>query len=106
MPERWLLATEKGEKLNRFLVSFTKGSRACLGMKYVIMFLLWTTANKVDSLAYAELYYTISRFARRFDLELYQTTLDDIRIVRDLGFGLTKNGDLKVRARITGVVQA
>jgi cytochrome P450 len=32
-PERWIRAAEKGEYLNRFIVSFTKGSRQCLGMK-------------------------------------------------------------------------
>lgn len=34
-PERWIRAAEKGERLDRFIVSFTKGSRQCLGIKYV-----------------------------------------------------------------------
>ena len=32
-PERWIRAAEKGEYLGRYIVSFTKGSRQCLGMK-------------------------------------------------------------------------
>ena len=32
-PERWIRATEQGENLTKFLVSFTKGSRDCLGIK-------------------------------------------------------------------------
>jgi hypothetical protein len=32
-PERWVRAAENGEYLSRFIVSFTKGSRQCLGMK-------------------------------------------------------------------------
>lgn len=32
-PERWIRAVEKGEYLSRYIVSFTKGSRQCLGMK-------------------------------------------------------------------------
>lgn len=37
MPERWLAnvgdCIETGDRLDRFLVSFSKGSRQCLGMK-------------------------------------------------------------------------
>jgi len=34
-PQRWLDAWEKGVKLGRFLPTFSKGTRGCLGMKYV-----------------------------------------------------------------------
>ena len=37
-PERWILAAEKGENLSKYLVSFTKGSRQCLGIKYDFSF--------------------------------------------------------------------
>lgn len=39
-PERWIKAAEKGQYLSRFLVAFSKGSRQCLGMKYVCFFYL------------------------------------------------------------------
>ncbi|GLI81039.1 hypothetical protein PoHVEF18_009408 [Penicillium ochrochloron] len=32
-PERWTRAAAKGERLDRYLVNFSKGSRICLGMK-------------------------------------------------------------------------
>ncbi|EAW12902.1 cytochrome P450 [Aspergillus clavatus NRRL 1] len=88
-PERWIRAAEKGENLKRFLVSFNKGSRQCLGI----------------NLAYAELYRTIAAVARRFDMELYETTLEDILVNRDLGFGQPETGRFQVQARVTGIVK-
>lgn len=32
-PERWIRAAEKGERLDRYLVNFSKGARICLGMQ-------------------------------------------------------------------------
>ncbi|KAJ6440648.1 putative thiol methyltransferase 2 [Purpureocillium lavendulum] len=61
-PERWLEAAAKDVKLDRYLVCFGKGSRQCLGL----------------NLAYAEIYLTIAAVVRRFDWEMYETTLDDI----------------------------
>ena len=34
-PTRWIRAAQEGVKLEKFLVSFTKGSRVCLGIKSV-----------------------------------------------------------------------
>ena len=34
-PDRWIRAEESGQRLDRFALSFSKGSRACLGIKYV-----------------------------------------------------------------------
>lgn len=36
-PDRWIRAAEKGDPLHRYLVPFTKGSRICIGMKYVAL---------------------------------------------------------------------
>ncbi len=59
-----------------------------------------------NSLAYAELYITIAIFVRRFDMEIYKTTLEeDIRSVRELAVGYPKNGDFSVRAKITNVIK-
>ena len=33
-PERWIRAAAKGERLEKYLVNFSKGSRNCLGKKY------------------------------------------------------------------------
>lgn len=32
-PERWIEAAERGQNLKKHLVSFTKGSRNCIGIK-------------------------------------------------------------------------
>lgn len=32
-PERWIEAAEKGQNLKKHLVTFTKGSRNCIGIK-------------------------------------------------------------------------
>ncbi|KAJ5558222.1 hypothetical protein N7535_008437 [Penicillium sp. DV-2018c] len=88
-PERWIRASEKGEYLSRYIVSFTRGSRQCLGM----------------NLAYAEIYLAIAHIARRIDFELYETTADNICVYRDLGIGCPKEGLFGVRARVTGLVE-
>ncbi|KAL4895287.1 cytochrome P450 [Aspergillus ambiguus] len=88
-PERWVRATEEGKNLTRYIASFTRGSRACLGM----------------NLAYMELYLTLASFARRFDFELHNTTVEDMRITSDVGIGFTRRGDLQVYAKVTGIVK-
>ncbi|KAJ5121288.1 uncharacterized protein N7515_009249 [Penicillium bovifimosum] len=88
-PERWTRATEKGEYLSRYIVSFTRGSRQCLGM----------------NLAYAEVYLAIAHIARRIDFELYETTTDNICVYRDLGIGCPKEGLFGVRVTVKGLVE-
>ena len=34
-PERWLEAENAGQRLDKYLVSFGRGTRQCLGKKYV-----------------------------------------------------------------------
>lgn len=65
IPERWLdnSAGPTGsdnapKRLDRYLVPFSKGTRACLGM----------------NLALAELYMTLASVFRRFEMELWETT--------------------------------
>jgi cytochrome P450 len=76
LPERWI----DNPLLYKYLVSFSKGSRQCVGI----------------NLAYAELYLTLARLFRLYGskdvrggddigyLELYKTTLRDVEIVADL----------------------
>lgn len=64
-PERWLENNSK--ELGRFLVPFGKGSRGCVGMH----------------LALVELYLAIGNLFHRFDMELYKTTEEDIRLTHD-----------------------
>ncbi|KAH7407097.1 putative P450 monooxygenase [Phaeosphaeria sp. MPI-PUGE-AT-0046c] len=65
-PERWLDASG-GERLEKYLVPFSKGTRQCLGI----------------NLATAEIYLTIATVWRRFEMELYQTTSRDAEVIAD-----------------------
>jgi hypothetical protein len=56
----------------------------------------------VCSLAYAELYLTVAHVFRRFDLELFETDVDDVRLVRDRFFGAPRDGSKGVRAVVRG----
>ena len=97
VPERWI----ENPRLDRYLVSFTKGSRQCLGI----------------NLAYAELYMCLSAiFSRfgsggpdgiRFDgdegvLELYETTLRDVEIARDAFSPVAAKDSKGIRFRVRG----
>lgn len=67
-PERWLSADEKGGKrLEKYLVHYGRGTRACLG----------------NNLAQAEIYLTLAYVFRRFDFDLYDTTRRDVDIAHD-----------------------
>lgn len=57
------------------------------------------------SLAYAELYITLASLVRRFDMELFETTLENVHTVRELAVGFPKEGDFSVRAKFIKVVQ-
>ncbi|GAP88286.1 putative benzoate 4-monooxygenase cytochrome P450 [Rosellinia necatrix] len=87
-PERWLKAAQNAEHLNQFIVTFCKGSRICLGM----------------NLAYAELFLTLAGLIRRFDIELYETGPDDIRIDCERIVGVPRKGDFAVRAKIVNII--
>ncbi|KAI0747057.1 cytochrome P450 [Daedaleopsis nitida] len=60
VPERWL--GEGKANLDQYLVAFSKGPRACLGI----------------NLAWCELYLFFGYLFRKLDLELYETTLQDM----------------------------
>jgi len=63
-PSRWL----ENPRLSRYLVSFSKGSRKCLGM----------------NLAYAELYLCLCYIIMEFpDMKLFDTTVADVQIIAD-----------------------
>ena len=90
-PERWLKSDTT--EMEKHLLSFARGSRMCPGIKYVFSFPINYPRSFVfvyfvfpgneaetdnTSLAYAELYLTIAHLFRRFELELYQTTPEDM----------------------------
>ena len=59
--------------------------------------------SDTSSLAYAELYNTLAAVVRRFDLELYQTTEENVRFVRDMLLPRSTNGPWKVRVKVIGI---
>ncbi|KAI4200234.1 MAG: hypothetical protein LQ350_004092 [Teloschistes chrysophthalmus] len=67
-PERWLQSPEKMVESNKFLVPFSRGSRACAGINL-----------RADSLAYMELYMSIAYIIRRFELTPFETTDKDMQ---------------------------
>lgn len=69
VPDRWLdnPRAPDGRLLTRYLVTFGRGHRSCVGLQ----------------LAWAELYIGIATLFRRFDLEVYQTDKTDTELARD-----------------------
>ena len=92
-PGRWL--GNDASQLEKYLVSFSKGSRACLGL----------------NLAWAELYLCTAGVFRRFGsqevrglsdigtLELYETGIGDVALVSDRFFPVAKEGSKGVRVK-------
>lgn len=66
-PDRWLKKSDDGERLEQYLVSFSRGTRQCMGI----------------NLATAEIYLTLAYIFRRFDMKLYETTARDAEIAHD-----------------------
>jgi cytochrome P450 len=64
-PERWI--GEGAQRLDKYLVNFSRGTRSCLGIY----------------LAQAEIYLTLAAVFRRFDFELFQTDRSDIDVAHD-----------------------
>ncbi|KAE8370766.1 cytochrome P450 [Aspergillus caelatus] len=85
-PERWLgdPVAPDGKKLTRYLVSFGKGTRSCLGI----------------NLAYAEMYLTLANVFRNFDFELFETDRSSVDCYRDMFLPHVKPGSQGVRVKI------
>ncbi|KAK7450776.1 trichodiene oxygenase [Colletotrichum acutatum] len=87
LPERWL--DEDGQRrrgLERYLLTFSKGSRQCLGMQ----------------LAYCELHVAIAAMTLRVlpQLRLYETTDADIEYDYDLAVAMPKKGSKGIRLEV------
>ena len=95
IPERWI----ENPGLSRFLVSFSKGSRSCLGI----------------NLAYAEIYLCLAAIFRRFGsggkdgvreegdegaLELYETGLKDVQTAADFFVPTPVEGSEGIRIKV------
>ncbi|PLB36812.1 cytochrome P450 [Aspergillus candidus] len=86
-PERWL--DEQGKRhhdLDGYILSFSRGSRQCIGI----------------NLAYAELYMCIGLLVRRLGsrMELFETTLEDVEIHFDRFVPTPKDGTQGIRVLV------
>ncbi|KAI9376045.1 cytochrome P450 [Aspergillus egyptiacus] len=83
IPERWANLNDR-KRLNKYLVSFSKGSRQCIGI----------------NLAFAELYMTVATLFRRYNMKLYDTTEDDVRLHSDMILPHAKKGSKGIRVTL------
>lgn len=83
-PERWL--NKAGAKLEKYLVPFGKGTRQCLGI----------------NLAWAEMYLALGNMCApgRFEYELFETDLSDVKIEHDFFVAFPKLDTKGVRVSV------
>lgn len=55
------------------------------------------------SLAYAELYLTLAKIIPRFDMDLFETTVEDVEPERDFFVAVPKLDSKGVRIKVAGV---
>lgn len=84
VPERWLNNphTADGIPLDRFMVSFGRGTRACLGV----------------NLAWTEMYLTLAMLFRRYRFELLEPDVGDVTLGHDFFIPVPRIGGKGVRA--------
>lgn len=58
----------------------------------------------LNSLAYAELFLTLATVLSRFDMRIYETTTEDVRIARDYFVGVPEPGSQGVRVIVNSVL--
>ena len=79
-PERWL--GQEGAERRKYQMAFNKGGRKCLGIE----------------LARAEMYLATAAIARRFDMTLFETDVDDVAFLHDYHVALPRLDSKGVRA--------
>ncbi|KAF2183530.1 cytochrome P450 [Zopfia rhizophila CBS 207.26] len=87
IPERWLgePKTRDGIPLERFMVSFGRGTRSCLGI----------------NLAWVELYLTLGMMFRRYKFELFKADVSDVEMGHDFFIPVPRLDSKGVRAFVT-----
>ncbi|MCJ1361668.1 hypothetical protein MMC16_000768 [Acarospora aff. strigata] len=95
-PDRWLQSKDKivdsedghHHRLDKFLLTFSRGTRGCVGL----------------NLAYAELYLTLANVFRRFQLELYEVVRErDVDLHHDFFNPCESLQSKGLRARVVGM---
>lgn len=79
-PERWL--GDDFNELDKHMISFSRGSRSCLGIKYEQLAPLFlgseTDQETRNSLAYSNLYLTFSQLVLEFKLTPFETDAESM----------------------------
>ena len=105
-PERWITEDNKRNvHLEKYILSFSTGSRICLGMKYVSYTIsIWLTTDLTfpNSLAICEMNLLVAALTLRVlpKMRLYETTADDVRYDHDLMIPMPRKGSKGIRAVI------
>jgi cytochrome P450 len=86
-PKRWLGRDAERARLERYLVPFSKGSRACLGI----------------NLAQVEMYLTLATLFRKFDMELFETDRSDVELAHEFFLPISRLDSKGVRILVKGV---
>lgn len=85
-PDRWLEAEAEGKRLDRYLVTFAKGNRHCIGI----------------NVAYSEMHLITAALVTRFDMKLHDFDQKrDLDTVRDAFIGLPSKESRGVRVEIS-----
>jgi cytochrome P450 len=77
-PERWVDENRKDteKRLDQYMVAFSRGTRQCIGI----------------NLAWAEMYLMLSTIFRHYEMELYETDLDSVKIYAEYFLPAVKPG--------------
>lgn len=86
-PGRWLGEDSARIRLERYLVPFSKGSRACLGI----------------NLAEVEMYVTLAILFRKFDFELFETDGSDVELAHEFFLPISRLDSKGVRVLVKGI---
>ncbi|GLA36171.1 hypothetical protein AnigIFM63309_002085 [Aspergillus niger] len=84
LPERWLLEPGDLRNLERYLVTFSRGTLGCLG----------------PSMCWAWLYLVLGTLLRKFEMRLYDTTERNLEVVRDKFLGQTRRGMNRIQIKV------
>ncbi|CZT53321.1 uncharacterized protein RSE6_14811 [Rhynchosporium secalis] len=80
----WIQLKDTSKRLQRYNIAFSRGTRQCVGM----------------NLAYAELFLAVSTLFRRYDMQLYKTNIDSVKLSADNFLPTPKPGTQGVRVLI------
>ena len=103
LPERWM--GQKGRELDRWMLAFNKGDRACIGIKYFLPSSccsgeMMLTRKQKKSLACAELQLVVGNLFSRFELELFETTEEDMKMVDHFVGHIVGRINVKAKKRV------